>query len=785
MAIEQELLIKLTADNADMKKKLSESKSSLEGFGNSLGKLGPMIAGAFAVGSIVAFGKSAFEAAEKSEKANKRLMFSLQGNTTAYNELIAQASKLRKETGVSGSEIKQIQQLGANAGYTTSFIKKMVEASVNLASVTGQDLQGAFMQLNMTMTGSAGRLGRVDKAFKELSPEALKAGGAIDLAQKKYAGFAAASATETEKLSSNISAFKVAVGKNLLESGNGFIGLANEIVKAITPVNLISDAMSEERTRVNALTLSLMDNNTNQKTKKSLYDQLNKIAPEVLKGIDLENISTINLSKNLSEYNKQALNKIMLQRNKEKIDIALNKEADATERLGRVSETVSAQTDKLYGNIAAGSDKTKKNAAIRLKADFISGHKSLIEFATGIAELSGELGNFEQATPSYGNISSTSTAQKAINQLTSAQQVYNSAAKTTIDLMGKLQTPAEIITPLISPGAGAGESKKDGKIDAALSAAATLAAQREKLAAETFTSEEDYDKKILESKLQLFKDQISIYEEANKIVKKGSDENLSYEKSINDIKVSMISAQGDATKKTRQQQLDADTKYFNDLFAEVVKSDEDIAKQKKDAAIKLAEDTKNAQKEYDLNKLSSYEKEKALIEASLVDAASKAELMKQLEIDTNNAKAESMANMFGQAAALFKENTIAYKAMATAQIMISTYIAAMAAYADGTKYGGPILGAVYAAIAVAAGLANIAKVNGIAFADGGIVSGPTNALIGEYAGARSNPEVVAPLDKLRGMLGGGRQQVEVVGYISGDVIRLANKRSEYILNRRG
>ena len=38
------------------------------------------------------------------------------------------------------------------------------------------------------------------------------------------------------------------------------------------------------------------------------------------------------------------------------------------------------------------------------------------------------------------------------------------------------------------------------------------------------------------------------------------------------------------------------------------------------------------------------------------------------------------------------------------------------------------------------------------FADGGIVSGPTVGLIGEYAGASSNPEVVAPLDKLRSML---------------------------------
>ena len=45
-----------------------------------------------------------------------------------------------------------------------------------------------------------------------------------------------------------------------------------------------------------------------------------------------------------------------------------------------------------------------------------------------------------------------------------------------------------------------------------------------------------------------------------------------------------------------------------------------------------------------------------------------------------------------------------------------------------------------------------------ALAEGGVASGPTLALVGEYAGASGNPEVIAPLDKLRGMLaetGGG------------------------------
>jgi len=51
----------------------------------------------------------------------------------------------------------------------------------------------------------------------------------------------------------------------------------------------------------------------------------------------------------------------------------------------------------------------------------------------------------------------------------------------------------------------------------------------------------------------------------------------------------------------------------------------------------------------------------------------------------------------------------------------------------------------------------------IPFANGGIVSGPTSALIGEYTGARTNPEVIAPLSKLQNMMGGN-----VTFTISGD-----------------
>ena len=74
---------------------------------------------------------------------------------------------------------------------------------------------------------------------------------------------------------------------------------------------------------------------------------------------------------------------------------------------------------------------------------------------------------------------------------------------------------------------------------------------------------------------------------------------------------------------------------------------------------------------------------------------------------------------------------------------------------------------------------NLGSMLGVTLAEGGIISGPTMALMGEYSGVKSNPEVVAPLSKLKTMIGGGSQKVEVFGRISGSDIFISNERMTY------
>lgn len=107
---------------------------------------------------------------------------------------------------------------------------------------------------------------------------------------------------------------------------------------------------------------------------------------------------------------------------------------------------------------------------------------------------------------------------------------------------------------------------------------------------------------------------------------------------------------------------------------------------------------------------------------------------------------------------------------------------AIAGASAGSLLAGPIAPIVLPAlIAGMVGLVKSQFASVPKFANGGIVSGPTMGLMGEYPGSKSNPEVIAPLDKLKGMIGqGGGQNVNVGGEfkINGQDLVVALQRAD-------
>lgn len=122
-------------------------------------------------------------------------------------------------------------------------------------------------------------------------------------------------------------------------------------------------------------------------------------------------------------------------------------------------------------------------------------------------------------------------------------------------------------------------------------------------------------------------------------------------------------------------------------------------------------------------------------------AKTAAQLKEQVEF----AQLQTTATIAGAAASLFDQQSDEYKALASAQVLISTYSAATKAYEAAflplPTVASPALGAAFAAAAIAQGLANLAAINGVQFADGGY-TGPGSKY--QPAGIVHAGEYVAP-----------------------------------------
>jgi hypothetical protein len=154
-------------------------------------------------------------------------------------------------------------------------------------------------------------------------------------------------------------------------------------------------------------------------------------------------------------------------------------------------------------------------------------------------------------------------------------------------------------------------------------------------------------------------------------------------------------------------------------------------------------------------------------------AAAQAQMASQTALVAQNMGAALMVgDMFGQALGQLAETgKISFQGIfdALKQMVLRFAAAIAAAITLNILTGGAVMSAGKAAGAKS-GFGALLKggksmgIGGLSpFAAGGIVSGPTAALVGEYPGARNNPEVIAPLNKLQNMMGGN-----VTFTISGD-----------------
>ena len=163
----------------------------------------------------------------------------------------------------------------------------------------------------------------------------------------------------------------------------------------------------------------------------------------------------------------------------------------------------------------------------------------------------------------------------------------------------------------------------------------------------------------------------------------------------------------------------------------------------------------------------------------IYDAAKK----KAAEHNKNLSEMGQLAQQAGQAfAGMGKafESPVLQAAGIIAQAIATMLLSYAQATAESAKLGplgwaGMALGGLATVTAVIEQMKNIGQ-----YAKGGIAYGPTLGLFGEYTGARANPEVVAPLDRLRSLMGDTGGPVDVrVRIKERDLVGFGRKSNRY------
>ena len=170
-----------------------------------------------------------------------------------------------------------------------------------------------------------------------------------------------------------------------------------------------------------------------------------------------------------------------------------------------------------------------------------------------------------------------------------------------------------------------------------------------------------------------------------------------------------------------------------------------------------------------------FEREKLRIENSIINTELRDEKLNQLKEKFGEKQDALDKRIDEKRKALQKKQAIRDKQLKIADAIMGTAAAVVQALGAGGIIG-PILAGIVAGLG-AAQIATIASTP-IPLAKGGLAFGPTQAIVGDNPGAANDPEVIAPLSKLKSMLGGEMNvQLNVAGELMGNDIFLSNEQT--------
>jgi hypothetical protein len=251
------LKVTIVGDAKGMQKAVSDTGGAVESLNSKLGGVSKAVVGAFAVGGVVAFGKSIYDAATESQRVMKQTEAVLRSTGDASGLTAKQigdlSTKLSQQTGIDDELIQSgenvlltFKGIRNEAGAGNDVFTRATKIALDMSTALGTDLTGANIQLGKALNDpikGITALTRVGVTFTEQQKDQIKTlveSGDTMGAQKiilkelesEFQGSAAAQATAGDKLKVTWGNLEEQLGGALLPAINGVASAASKLIEA-------------------------------------------------------------------------------------------------------------------------------------------------------------------------------------------------------------------------------------------------------------------------------------------------------------------------------------------------------------------------------------------------------------------------------------------------------------------------------------------------------------------------------------------------------------------------
>ena len=315
---------------------------------------------------------------------------------------------------------------GASAALTKAILGE-AESAKSLGIVIRQNTKEFRAEIKQIMdsTGATQQQAKAQVILAQAYSQSQKAIG-------DYARTSEGAANLERRLDEQYKETIESIGEGLMPAYRGLLGTLSSLLKLVTP---IVSAVRDEGREVNKLSRELLNSETPQERRLEIYEELKKIAPEVVENINAEALATETLTTNLKNYNTELIKRLVIEKRESVLADTLAKQqsanADLNEIQGEIVDNLTDRHIRLQSTL--GKAKTPKaiTAATKALEDFekilfasITLEEKLIELTrkSGEGEAFIQLGDLRSAKKEFTEIT------KEVDELTKSLTTESDAA---------------------------------------------------------------------------------------------------------------------------------------------------------------------------------------------------------------------------------------------------------------------------------------------------------------------------------------------------------------------